>query len=85
VLRLEDPRTAQAAAVHDADGALDVTTALRKLRYETRLAVVLRYYLDLPFDEVASVSNCTLEAARSRVRRGLAALAGTLAGTEVST
>jgi len=41
-------------------------------------AMVLRYYLDLSVEEVAATSGCTVEAARSRVRRGLTALATTL-------
>jgi RNA polymerase sigma factor (sigma-70 family) len=58
--------------------SLDLENSLRRLRYPIRLAVVLRYYLDLPFEEVALVSGCSMEAAKSRVRRGLQALAVTL-------
>lgn len=39
-----------------------------------RLALVLRYYLDLPVGEVARVSGCSEHAAESRIRRGLAQL-----------
>jgi RNA polymerase sigma-70 factor (ECF subfamily) len=74
VLRLADPPISQPPSSEDRAGALDASTALRKLPYDIRLAIVLRYYLDLPFDEVGSICRCTLEAARSRVRRGLAAL-----------
>ena len=74
VIRLADPPAPPAASGDDRAGALDASTALRKLPYDTRLAVALRYYLDLPFEEIASICGCTLEAARSRVRRGLAAL-----------
>jgi RNA polymerase sigma-70 factor (ECF subfamily) len=64
------------AAVRSASGAaadhevsLDVRAALRSLPHEVRLALVLRYYLELPFEEIAAVLGCSVEAARSRVRR----------------
>ena len=81
VLRFaEPPETPSALA--DTAGRLDISTALRRLPHDIRLAVVLRYYLDLPFEEVAATSGCTVEAARSRVRRGLTALATTLTVSE---
>jgi RNA polymerase sigma factor (sigma-70 family) len=81
VLRFaEPPETPSPLA--DTAGRLDVSTALRRLPHDIRLAVVLRYYLDLPFEEVAATSGCTVEAARSRVRRGLTALATTLTVSE---
>jgi RNA polymerase sigma factor (sigma-70 family) len=77
VLRSADPLAPPHAAA-DPAAALDVTVALRRLPESTRLAVVLRFYLDLPFDEVAAVSGCSLEAAKSRVRRGVEALGAAL-------
>jgi RNA polymerase sigma-70 factor (ECF subfamily) len=53
----------------DREVSLDVRAALRSLPYDARLALVLRYYLELPFEEVAAVLACSVEAARSRVRR----------------
>ena len=82
VLRLSDPPEAPPVPAPDAAGSLDISKALRSLHHEIRLAVVLRYYLDLSFEEVAATSGCTVEAARSRVRRGLAALAATLTASE---
>jgi RNA polymerase sigma-70 factor (ECF subfamily) len=83
VLRFADPPDVHAVTAPDAAGTFDISTALRRLPHDIRLAVVLRYYLDLPFEEVAITSGCTLEAARSRVRRGLAALAATLTTSEM--
>jgi RNA polymerase sigma-70 factor (ECF subfamily) len=74
VLRFADAPGAPATAAHDHAGALDLAVALRRLPHRLRLAVVLRYYLDLPYEEVAAISRCSVEAAKSRVRRGLAAL-----------
>jgi RNA polymerase sigma-70 factor (ECF subfamily) len=53
----------------DHEVSLDVRAALRSMPYDARLALVLRYYLELPFEEVAAVLACSVEAARSRVRR----------------
>jgi RNA polymerase sigma factor (sigma-70 family) len=82
VLRFADPPEGPAVLAADTAGRLDTATALRRLSHDIRLAVVLRYYLDLSFEEVAATSGCTVEAARSRVRRGLAALAATLTASE---
>jgi RNA polymerase sigma factor (sigma-70 family) len=82
VLRFAEPPETSAVPAPDIAGRLDISTALRRLPYDIRLAVVLRYYLDLPFEEVAATSGCSVEAARSRVRRGLTALTTTLTVSE---
>ncbi|MFI5285892.1 MAG: RNA polymerase sigma factor [Candidatus Dormibacteria bacterium] len=82
VLRFADPPEAATVVATDATGSLDMAAALRRLPHDIRLAVVLRYYLDLSFDDVATTSGCSVEAARSRVRRGLAALALTMTTSE---
>lgn len=81
VLRFAEPPDVP-ALTSDAAGSLDLSRALRRLTHDIRLAVVLRYYLDLSFEEVAATCGCSVEAARSRVRRGLAALAATLTPPE---
>lgn len=45
---------------------------LRRLPVRQRAALVLRYYEDLPFDEVARLMGCRPSTARSLARRGLA-------------
>jgi RNA polymerase sigma-70 factor (ECF subfamily) len=82
VLRLADPPVRDRSIGDDPAGFLDMSAALQRLPHDVRLAVVLRFYLDLPFEEVAAASGCAVEAARSRVRRGLAALAETLTAPE---
>lgn len=77
VLRFADPPTAPAPAINSA-GTLDIISALRRVPPRVRLAVVLRFYLDLPFEEVASISGCSVDAAKSRVRRGIESLKITL-------
>lgn len=54
-----------------APSAADLRSAIQKLPHDQKLAVVLRYYLDLPFDEVARVLKTTPKAARSRTYRAL--------------
>jgi RNA polymerase sigma-70 factor (ECF subfamily) len=77
VLRFAEPPASEAPA-GDTAGALDVISALRRVPPRVRLALVLRFYLDLPFDEVASISGCSVDAAKSRVRRGIESLKSSL-------
>lgn len=72
VLKLAEPRPAASSApADDAAQSLDVRRALQNLPHQERLPLVLRFYLDLPMAEVAAVLGCSLEAAKSRVRRAL--------------
>jgi RNA polymerase sigma-70 factor, ECF subfamily len=81
VLRFADPPE-QVTGSTDTAGALDLVSALRHLPPRIRLAVVSRFYLDLPFDEVAAICGCSVDAAKSRVRRGIQSLSSTLAVQE---
>ncbi len=78
VLRFADPPVSHDVVQPDAADTAEVVNGLRRLPAAVRLAVVLRFYLDLPFDEVAAVSHCSVEAAKSRVRRGVRALGALL-------
>ena len=49
----------------------DLRLALHKLPHDQRLAVILRYYLDLPFKEVAQTLGISTKAAKSRTYRAL--------------
>ena len=49
----------------------DLRRALYKLPYDQRLVVILRYYMDLSFDEVAQTLGISTKAARSRTYRAL--------------
>lgn len=48
-----------------------VRVALRELSPRQRQAVILRYYLEYTYAEIADVMNCAEPSARSHVRRGL--------------
>jgi RNA polymerase sigma-70 factor, ECF subfamily len=52
----------------------DLRAALRKLALEQREALVLRYYLDLPLEEVAAITGVPVGTVKSRINRGLAAM-----------
>jgi RNA polymerase sigma factor (sigma-70 family) len=77
VLRFADPPEVD-APIGDTAGAIDLVNALRRMAPRIRLAVVARYYLDLPFDEVAAVCGCSVDAAKARVRRGIQTLTASL-------
>jgi DNA-directed RNA polymerase specialized sigma24 family protein len=66
------PAAAGAEAVVPAQ--VDLTEALRRLDRRSRAAVVLRFYLDLSFDEMARVLGGSPQAAKSRLYRSLKAM-----------
>jgi RNA polymerase sigma-70 factor, ECF subfamily len=49
--------------------------AIRRLGFQDQLALILRFYLDKSFDEVAAIMHTTPQAARSRIHRILWRLA----------
>ena len=78
VSRFADLAQARSPQGTTAEERLDLVQAMQRLPAEQRLALALRYYLDLPMDEVADVLGITLPATKSRVRRALKALAPAL-------
>ena len=69
--------TAPAAEPHDPD--TDVTQAVRRLSPRLRIAVLLRYYDDLSYDEIAQALGVTAGTVASRLSRAHAILARNLA------
>ena len=65
-LRSQPPETAD-----DLDADLDLRRALSRLSPDDRLVIVLRYYLDLRFDEIAATLRVSEDAARSRTHRAV--------------
>jgi RNA polymerase sigma-70 factor (ECF subfamily) len=57
----------------------DVTAAVERLSPKLRLAVLLRYFEDLSYDEMAEVLGCSTGTVASRLSRAHAALARALA------
>ncbi|TCO65803.1 SigE family RNA polymerase sigma factor [Actinocrispum wychmicini] len=58
----------------DPDISVDVLRALAALPARQRATVVLRYWEDLPVDEVAKVLGCSEGTVKSQAARGLATL-----------
>jgi RNA polymerase sigma factor (sigma-70 family) len=58
---------------HETDMAssIDLRRALRRLGHDERLVLVLRYYLDMPFEEIATTLGISPKAARTRVERAI--------------
>ena len=52
----------------------EVRRALDRLTYDHRLVIVLRFYLDLSFDEIGRTLGIAPQTARSRTHRALARL-----------
>lgn len=70
-----------AVALSDADEAWQLC---RELPATQRAAVVLRFYEDLSFAQIALILDCTESTARSHVHRALAALRACLTESETS-
>jgi RNA polymerase sigma factor (sigma-70 family) len=64
------PEDREAPAL-DLAASIDLRRALRRLGHDERLILVLRYYLDLPFEEVAATLGISPKAARTRVERAI--------------
>jgi RNA polymerase sigma-70 factor (ECF subfamily) len=67
---IADPPEREAPAT-DLAASIDLRRALRRIRYDERLVLVLRYYLDMPFEEIAVTIGTTPKAARTRVERAI--------------
>jgi RNA polymerase sigma-70 factor (ECF subfamily) len=60
-----------AISVNEDDAVLDLRTAIRRLPSDMRTVLVLRYYVDLGFEEMGRVLRCSPQAAKSRAFRAL--------------
>ena len=69
VLKVEPPETEALTA--DLAEAIDLRRALRRIGHDDRLVLVLRYFLDMPFEEIATTLGISTKAARSRVERAV--------------
>ena len=60
-----------AAPEMDLASSIDLRRALRRIGHDERLILVLRYYLDMPFEEIATILGISPKAARTRVERAV--------------
>ncbi len=72
--RLVERRHRPALAHPGTDDPDELWDVLDRLTHRQRTALVLRYYADLPEEEIAAVLRCRPSTVRSLVRRGLARL-----------
>lgn len=86
VLRLDTSQWSSGTGFEDriVRGA-DLRAALRKLGVDQREVLVLRYYLDLPLEEVAAIVGVPVGTVKSRINRALAAMRPLFAAMEALT
>ena len=65
-----------ASSATDTDQGMDLWVAVQRLPRRQRAVVVLRYYEDLPDQEIATILGCANGTVRSQAHRALAALSG---------
>jgi RNA polymerase sigma-70 factor (ECF subfamily) len=61
----------QKAPETDIEASVDLRRALARLDYNQRLVLVLRYYLDMSFEEIGGTLGVSPKAARTRVERAV--------------
>ena len=64
--------------------SLDIAAAMQRLSPEDRAVLQLRFYFDLPLEEVARVLSISVSAARSRVYRAASRLGPKLTEEDIS-
>jgi RNA polymerase sigma-70 factor (ECF subfamily) len=69
--RADEQAPEPAAEAGDIAGAIDLRRAVAQLDYDQRLVLVLRYYVDMPFEEIARTLEISPKAARSRLERAV--------------
>ncbi len=74
VIRLANMPSEPSRREVNADDRLDLLQAMRALSDDQRLVLALRYFIDLPIDEVAQVLQTSPAATKSRILRALKAL-----------
>ena len=83
VLRIDPDQRGAQAADDQAIRGVDLRNALKRLRPEQRLVVVLYFYLDLPLEEIATIAGASFAAVRGRLYRGIRELRADFPVTEV--
>jgi RNA polymerase sigma-70 factor (ECF subfamily) len=69
--RTDEEVPEKGAEAGDLAGSIDLRRAVSQLEYDQRLVLVLRYYMDMPFEEIALTLEISPKAARSRVERAV--------------
>lgn len=85
VVKLASPEQPKAGPEEEAVQHTDIERALHTLPHDDRMALYLRYYLDLPLQEVATVLGISETAAKSRIHRAAQSLKPVMDVPEVIT
>ena len=78
------PKNEPARWMEELDGQRHLWETLQRVSAGAREALILRYYQDLPYAEIAALLGCSVEAARSRVAHGKMQLRQLLASAPTS-
>lgn len=70
VVKLLAPARSEADPAEAVLTGLELRRALRALDEKKRLALVLHWYLDLPIDEIATMTRSSVHAVEGRLQRG---------------
>jgi RNA polymerase sigma-70 factor (ECF subfamily) len=62
---------AESVAADTVLNRIELRRALHALDEKKRLALVLRWYLDLPLEEIATITGSSIHAVEARVQRGM--------------
>lgn len=71
VVKLLPPTRSQALPPESVLSGIELRQALGALDEKKRLALVLHWYLDLPLEEIASITGSSVHAVEGRLQRGI--------------
>ena len=71
VVKVVVPAMAESVSADSVVSGLELRNALRALDEKKRLALVLHWYLDLPLEEVATITGSSVHAVEGQVQRGM--------------
>jgi RNA polymerase sigma factor (sigma-70 family) len=71
VIKLLPPVKADSLPADSVLSGIELRNALRALDEKKRLALVLHWYLDLPLEEIASITGSSIHAVEGQVQRGM--------------
>jgi RNA polymerase sigma-70 factor, ECF subfamily len=71
VVKVVEPQKAESLLADSVVSGLELRNALRALDEKKRLALVLHWYLDLPLEEIATITGASVHAVEGQVQRGM--------------
>jgi RNA polymerase sigma-70 factor (ECF subfamily) len=83
ILKIADPQIPVVLPEEQVVQTVDLRRGLRRLTHDQQLVLILHYYLDLPFEDVAAVVDVSVEAAKSRIYRTVRELRVALAAESI--